>query len=119
MNDAISEKFHPRAGETRAETIAAVKALSPWAVGEASHIEGHQSAVTPILSNLDPKAYGKSRNHLDGAVTRLSPFIRHGALTLDTVRNAALDKASPQAAEKFIQQLAWRDYWQRLNRFRP
>ena len=114
MNDAISEKFHPKAGETRAETIAAVKALSPWAVGEASHIEGHHSAVMPVLSNLDPKAYGKSRNHLDGAVTQLSPFIRHGALTLDTVRNAALDKASPQEAEKFIQQLAWRDYWQRL-----
>jgi len=114
MNDAISEKFNPKAGEARAETIAAVKALSPWAVGEASDIKGHQSTVMPILSNLDPKAYGKSRNHLDGAVTQLSPFIRHGALTLDAVRNAALDKASPQEAEKFIQQLAWRDYWQRL-----
>ena len=114
MNDAISEKFHPKAEMSRSETIAAVKALSPWAQGEASDIAGDRHVIEAILLALDPKAYGPTRNHLDGAVTRLSPFIRHGALTLDRVRNIALEKAGPKEAEKFIQQLAWRDYWQRL-----
>jgi deoxyribodipyrimidine photo-lyase len=37
---------------------------------------------------MDPARYGASRNHLDGAVTRLSPWIRHGVLTLAEVREA-------------------------------
>ena len=37
---------------------------------------------------MDPARYGASRNHLDGAVTRLSPWIRHGVLTLAEVRQA-------------------------------
>jgi deoxyribodipyrimidine photo-lyase len=37
---------------------------------------------------MDPARYSASRNHLDGAVTRLSPWIRHGVLTLAEVRQA-------------------------------
>ena len=37
---------------------------------------------------MDPARYGANRNHLDGAVTRLSPWIRHGVITLAEVREA-------------------------------
>ncbi|MFM7361156.1 MAG: deoxyribodipyrimidine photo-lyase, partial [Cyanobium sp.] len=40
------------------------------------------------LALLDPARYGATRNHLDGAVTRLSPYIRHGVLSLAEVREA-------------------------------
>jgi deoxyribodipyrimidine photo-lyase len=44
------------------------------------------------LARIDPGRYGASRNHLDGAVTRLSPYIRHGVLTLAEVREAVFAK---------------------------
>ena len=106
--------FTPVKSHNLVETISAVKALSPWAEGKASPLRGNVAHMQEALSALDPAAYGRTRNHLDGAVTRLSPFIRHGALMLDHVRNVTLEKAEPKEAEKFIQQLAWRDYWQRL-----
>lgn len=107
-------KFTPIKSDILGDIVSAVRALSPWAVGEASSLRGDIAQMDSALSTLDPAAYGRTRNHLDGAVTQLSPFIRHGALTLDHVRNMALEKTSPKDAEKFIQQLTWRDYWQRL-----
>ena len=76
---------------------------------------GGRAAAEAALAAIDPIAYAASRNHLDGAVTRLSPYLRHGVLSLDEVRNHALATvADPRQAEKFIQELAWRDYWQRI-----
>lgn len=64
------------------------------------------------IEAMRPAAYAKSRNYYDGDVTRLSPYLRHGLVTL----REALDQAKgnePKAAEKLIQELAWRDFWQR------
>ena len=72
---------------------------------------------------MDPVRYGSTRNHLDGAVTRLSPYIRHGVLTLAEVRDAVfaqlrqagLDRREARnQGGKLINELGWRDYWQRL-----
>ena len=49
---------------------------------------GGRRAAEEHLAAMDPARYGASRNHLDGAVTRLSPWIRHGVLTLAEVRQA-------------------------------
>lgn len=49
---------------------------------------GGRRAAEARLALIDPARYGASRNHLDGAVTRLSPYIRHGVLTLAEVREA-------------------------------
>lgn len=106
--------FTPLKTDSAAKTVSAVRALSPWAQGEASPYRGSLPEMRKALLALDPAAYARTRNHLDGAVTQLSPFIRHGALTLDEVRNAAIEKVGPKEAEKFVQQLTWRDYWQRL-----
>ncbi len=51
-------------------------------------IQGGRRAAEARLAMIDPARYGASRNHLDGAVTRLSPYIRHGVLTLAEVREA-------------------------------
>ena len=76
---------------------------------------GGRSAAEAALACIDPAAYAQSRNFLDGAVTRLSPYLRHGVLTLAEVRDHALSiVGEPQHAGKFINELAWRDYWQRL-----
>ncbi len=84
-----------------------------------SELRGGMSAARTRLAALDASGYGATRNYLDGAVTQLSPFIRHGLIQLSDVRDKALADTPPQRAEKFIQQLAWRDYWQRLYRDAP
>lgn len=76
---------------------------------------GGRSAAEAQLRAAEPgKAYRKTRNYLDGAVSRLSPYLRYGVLSLAEVRDAALETEGPSAAEKFINELGWRDYWQRL-----
>ena len=94
---------------------------------EVQQWSGGRGAAEAALAAIDPARYGSSRNHLDGAVTRLSPYIRHGVLNLAEVRDAVfswLDKhsyntperrpAGQRLAGKLINELGWRDYWQRL-----
>jgi deoxyribodipyrimidine photo-lyase len=101
---------------------------------------GGRRAAEQRLAAVDPARYGATRNHLGGAVTRLSPYIRHGVLTLAEVRDAVFARlqtldpptgavqgelftsgeacgwsaAQRRAGEKLINELGWRDYWQRL-----
>jgi deoxyribodipyrimidine photo-lyase len=78
-------------------------------------IRGGRAAAEKALAAIDPAQYARTRNFLDGAVTRLSPYLRHGVLTLAEVRDHALANVrQPQDAEKLINELGWRDYWQRL-----
>ena len=72
---------------------------------------GSRQAAEALLEAIDPARYGATRNHLNGAVTRLSPYIRHGVLTLAEVRDRVLARGG---GGKLIQELGWRDYWQRL-----
>jgi deoxyribodipyrimidine photo-lyase len=96
--------------------------------GQAAFPGGRRSAEARLTA-IDPARYGASRNHLEGAVTRLSPYIRHGVLTLAEVREAVFARlregpgadpeggwsaAQRRAGEKLIAELGWRDYWQRL-----
>jgi deoxyribodipyrimidine photo-lyase len=67
-----------------------------------------------MVDVLDVVAYAKTRNHLDGSVSRLSPYISRGVITLPAIRDRVLTKASVSDAEKFIQELAWREYFQRV-----
>lgn len=67
------------------------------------------------MDGIEPIAYGESRNFIDGAVTYLSPYISRGAISTKQVLQAVLNKGyAPRQMEKFIQELAWRDYWQQL-----
>ncbi len=78
------------------------------------HIGGRREALRR-LEAVKPAKYAKTRNSLDGAVTQLSPFIRHRVLSLAEVRDAALQKVGqPSEAFKLIQELAWHDYFQRV-----
>ncbi len=64
---------------------------------------------------MKPQSYQRSRNYLDGDVTRLSAYLRHGVLTLAEVRDNILRQVTNQNdAVKLINEFAWRDYWQRL-----
>lgn len=67
------------------------------------------------INAIDAKAYGRSRNYLDGKVSYLSPYISRGIVSTKQVIDEVLKKHSnPYPIEKFIQECAWRDYWQHI-----
>ena len=111
----------PKTFADRAALIAHVAALSPREEPVAAGmLTGNSAAAAQRLADLDPVAYARGRNFLDGPVTMLSPYIRHGMVSLNAARNIALSRVRrPDEAEKFIQELAWRDYWQRVARRHP
>lgn len=77
---------------------------------------GGGRAASARLAAIDPVAYARSRNHVAGAVTGLSPWIRHGVLGLAEVRDAALARVTTaEQAEKLIAELGWRDYWRQVH----
>ena len=91
--------------QSRDSLISYVKKLAPWAKGDPSPTEGGRQNAELKLASIDPKGYGESRNFGDGKITRLSPYIHHGILSLSEVRNFALNKCdNPQEIKKFIQE---------------
>lgn len=103
--------------EDRAALIAYLREQFPDAVGrDVSDLRGGRAAAEARLSDAETgERYARTRNHVDGAVSRLSAYLRHGVLSLLEVRQAALDHAKDgDSPEKFVNELAWRDYWQRV-----
>ena len=99
----LAERSHADADEA---AITAALALPP----------GGRRAAFERLAGIDPVAYARSRNHVAGAVTGLSPWIRHGVLGLAEVRDVALSRVAAAAqAEKLISELGWRDYWRQVH----
>ncbi|MFN7543534.1 MAG: FAD-binding domain-containing protein [Acidobacteriota bacterium] len=103
---------------SRQELAAYLSAEFPLAAArdpQLSPMRGGAQAARVRLEAIDPAKYGFNRNYLDGSVSRLSPYIRHGLLTLGEAREAAFARVKDRFhAAKFVTELAWRDYWQRL-----
>ena len=69
---------------------------------------------------LAGRDYASKRNYDDPAhVSTLSPYVRHRIITEEDVLRATLVRHSPQAAEKFIQEVYWRTYWKGWLEMRP
>lgn len=67
------------------------------------------------IESVDPIKYGKSRNYVDGAVTRLSPYISRGVISTKKVYEQVMTLGYKHwEVGKFVQELAWRDYWQQV-----
>lgn len=102
----------------RAELIAYLRAQFPDAAARDDHVSavrGGRAAAEAQLAKADPARYGRTRNALSGAATRLSPYLRYGVLSLAETRDFVLTKMRNRSdGYKLISELAWRDYWQRL-----
>ena len=74
-----------------------------------SPLRGGRRAALELLHKIDPKAYARSRNHLDGQVSGLSPYLRHGVLTLAEVRDFTLTRVShPQERDEGLSAIGGR-----------
>jgi len=67
------------------------------------------------ISLLDPIEYARTRNFISGAVSYLSPFISRGVISTKKVFEHMVERGySLGEMEGFVQELAWRDYWQQI-----
>jgi deoxyribodipyrimidine photo-lyase len=73
------------------------------------------SFIYDKIETIEPVSYAKNRNYIDGAVSKLSPYISRGVISTKEILNSLLNRGfNPNKIEKFIQELAWRDYWQQI-----
>ncbi|HEY9631162.1 MAG TPA: FAD-binding domain-containing protein [Coleofasciculaceae cyanobacterium] len=79
------------------------EALSPYVGGRAAGLERLQS--------FQLEKYGKQRNFLDGEVSRLSPYVSRGCLTLEELRQWALKQPRSRSVEVFVSELGWRAFF--------
>jgi deoxyribodipyrimidine photo-lyase len=67
------------------------------------------------VQRINPVQYAKTRNFINGAVSYLSPYISRGVVSIKQVQDAVFNKGyKAYEVEKFLQELAWREYYQRL-----
>ena len=67
------------------------------------------------INGINPIQYSRTRNFINGAVTYLSPYISRGVISVKQVMDAVLQKGyKPNQIEKFLQELVWREYYQRV-----
>ncbi len=90
-----------------------IRQLFPEIEGNECQWDGTREAALKALAAVDPLAYSRTRNHIEGEVTRLSPYFRHGVLTLREAADFAVGKYR-EGAYKFVFELAWRDFWRRV-----
>ena len=70
--------------------------------------------IVQKVNNLKPIKYASNRNFINGDVSRLSPYISRGLISTKTIFNTLLDSGyNFNQIQKFLQELAWRDYWQK------
>ncbi|MFN5209041.1 MAG: FAD-binding domain-containing protein [Bacteroidota bacterium] len=67
------------------------------------------------IASIDPRAYAASRNYLNGAVTRLSPYVSRGLISTKQIMiHLSEKKYRFEETENLLKELAWRDYFQRV-----
>ena len=66
------------------------------------------------LAAVRPDAYACTRNALDGAVTRLSPYLTHGLLSLPEVLRAVVEQRPLPVQHKLVYELGWRAYFRHV-----
>ena len=72
------------------------------------------AAARARIAAVQPAAYARTRNALDGAVSGLSPYLTHGFVSLSEVL-AGVAKQHPLAVQhKFVFELGWRAYFRHV-----
>lgn len=89
---------------TFADFATAEKHVSP-------DFEPSVAAAKAALNAYDPEGYAKSRNHVEGNVSRLNPYITWGVFTLPEVQRAVKTKVSGKDYQKFVNELAWKAFF--------
>ena len=78
------------------------------------------ASINLLIEKIDPIKYARTRNFVHGAVTYLSPYISRGVISTKKILLHLINRGySFHDSEKLIQELAWREYFQRVLQHRP
>jgi deoxyribodipyrimidine photo-lyase len=66
------------------------------------------------IAAVNPAGYARTRNHLEGAVSGLSPYITHGVVTLPEVLAGVAARHRIAPTHKFVFELGWREYFRHV-----
>lgn len=69
------------------------------------------AAAEAALAGYRLEGYAKSRNHVDGNVSRLNPYVTWGVFTLRELQLALKPGAPPEDYRKFVSELGWKAYF--------
>ncbi len=72
------------------------------------------ASILARLESVDPVSYAETRNFTDGRVSRLSPYISRGVISLKKVAEQVVRRHPITTCSTFLKELAWREYWQRV-----
>lgn len=65
------------------------------------------------MEQIDPRAYDKTRNYLNGQVTWLSPFLTHGVIDTRSIADTVLESHKPKTCYRLLFELGWREFFHR------
>ena len=68
-------------------------------------------AAQQQLSRVQPARYAQTRNALQGAVTRLSPYFTHGFIDLPQALAALSSRFALSALDKLVMEFGWREFF--------
>lgn len=88
--------------------------LDEAAVSWAETLPPTRSAALARIARVQPAAYARTRNHLSGAVTGLSPYLTHGLVTLPDVLAGVLQRGPLPVQHKLVFELGWREYFRHV-----
>ncbi|WP_295587599.1 deoxyribodipyrimidine photolyase [uncultured Lamprocystis sp.] len=71
-------------------------------------------AALARIARVRPAAYARTRNHLDGAVTGLSPYLTHGLVTQRDVLAGVLQREPLPVQHKLVFELGWREFFRHV-----
>jgi deoxyribodipyrimidine photo-lyase len=66
------------------------------------------------IAAVRPAAYARTRNAIDGAVSKLSPYITHGLVSLTEVLAGVAARHELSVQHKFVFELGWRAYFRHV-----
>ena len=72
------------------------------------------AAAHARIAAVQPAAYARTRNALEGAVSGLSPYITHGFVTLAEVMTGVAAQHGLHPQHKFVMELGWRAYFRHV-----
>lgn len=73
-------------------------------------LRGGRKQALSKLSKANGTSYGQTRNFLNGHVTQLSPYLRHGCITIKEAVTDINDRFGI-SGQKLLNEFAWREYW--------
>lgn len=74
----------------------------------------HREEALRRVNAVDTRNYRRFRDYVRGPVSRLSPYITHGFVTVPEVFRAVVARGDSGPTDRFVQELAWREFFRHV-----